>query len=56
MGQCLHGTTGETPMAFVHAHSSQTVQTTANEHATNVAADQRCGVAYMRYKNWDYPI
>jgi len=41
LGQCLHGTTGETPMAFVHAHSSQTVQTTANEHATNVAADQK---------------
>jgi len=39
--QCLHGTTGDTPLAFVHAHCSQTVQTTANEHAMNVAADQK---------------
>lgn len=27
-------------MAFVHAHCSQTVQTTTNENAMNVAADQ----------------
>jgi len=28
-------------MAFVHAHCSQTVQTAANENATNVAVDQK---------------
>ena len=28
-------------MAFVHEHCSQTVQTTANENVTNVAAEQK---------------
>jgi hypothetical protein len=45
MGQNLHETTGETPMAFVHAHCLQTVQTTANENATNVAADQKMWIS-----------